>query len=392
MKKTTFRRIAAGLAALAMMTTATPVTMLTASAAETVIEANFESGKTGWDVYKESGGDCTLSTENGKLALKIASTGKKTYSVQMYCSLIPLYKNAKYRLSYDISSTTDRFVEGMIQQNGGDYTAYVWDGIQVTSTPQTVEHEFEMEYDNDPMAKLVFNCGLQEKDGGALPEHTIYLDNVKLELVDDSGATKSFSDTKEASILTNQVGYKTDAKKTAVFRGVTNQSEFSVVDASSKKVVYTCKLSSKMSNSSAGEDNWTGDFSSVKTAGKYIITCSGLADSYPFEISADPYSTLYDDSIKMLDLQRCGTEVSAGKFSHPACHNTMATIYGTNEKIDVSGGWHDAGDYGRYVVAAAKAVGDLLYSYQANPDKQILETTKYELDWMISRICLSGFA
>ncbi len=48
--------------------------------------------------------------------------------------------------------------------------------------------------------------------------------------------------------------------------------------------------------------------------------------------------------------------------------STLATVYHTNEKIDVSGGWHDAGDYGRYVVPGAKSVADLLIAYDANPE------------------------
>lgn len=71
---------------------------------------------------------------------------------------------------------------------------------------------------------------------------------------------------------------------------------------------------------------------------------------------------------RMLYLQRCGAEVEEGVFSHPACHNTEAVIYGTSEKIDVTGGWHDAGDYGRYVVPGAKAVADLLFAYEAAPE------------------------
>lgn len=383
MKTSTFRRIAAGLASIAMLAAAIPATALPSAAADLISNSTFDSGKTGWDMYKESGGAATLTTENGMLALKVSSTGKKTYSVQMYYDIIPLYKNAKYRLSYDISCTKERFVEGMIQQNGGDYTAYTWKGIDVGPTPQTVSYEFEMEYDTDIMSKLVFNCGLQEKDGGDIGEHTIYLDNVKLEVVDDSQVNYEELAGYQANILINQVGYQTKAPKMAVFRGVTNQTEFSVIDASTKMTAYTGKLSAKISNSSAGEDNWQGDFSSVTTPGRYYISCPGLDDSYTFEIGADPYSALFDDSIKMLDLQRCGEAVNAGAHSHPACHTAMATIYGTNQQIDVSGGWHDAGDYGRYVVAAAKSIGDLLYAYQVDPDPAILTTTKYELDWML---------
>ncbi|MFA9397614.1 MAG: glycoside hydrolase family 9 protein, partial [Clostridiaceae bacterium] len=67
-------------------------------------------------------------------------------------------------------------------------------------------------------------------------------------------------------------------------------------------------------------------------------------------------------------------------------------------KIDVSGGWHDAGDYGRYVVPGAKTVADLFLSYQSNPGNfgddlkipessngipDILDEARYELEWML---------
>lgn len=391
MKQPTLRRIAAGLAAVAMMAAAIPaVKPIPTAAADLIGNSTFDSGKTGWELYKESGGSAALTAEDGRLALKVSSTGTKTHSVQMYYDVIPLYKNAKYRLSYDISCTTERFVEGMIQQNGGTYTAYTWKGIDIGTTPQTVSYEFEMEYDTDIMSKLVFNCGLQAKDGGDLGEHTIYLDNVTLELIDDSNVEYEELTGYQPDILTNQIGFRTDASKAAVFRGVTNQTEFSVVDASTKQTVYTGKLSDKINNASAGEDDWQGDFSGVTTPGTYYLTCEGLDDSYTFEISDDPYSSLFDASITMLDLQRCGEAVEGGAHSHPACHTSLATIYGTNQQIDVSGGWHDAGDYGRYIVPAAKAIGDLLYAYQASPDPDILTTAKYELDWMMKMQASSG--
>lgn len=44
----------------------------------------------------------------------------------------------------------------------------------------------------------------------------------------------------------------------------------------------------------------------------------------------------------------------------------IATIFGSEEKIDVFGGWYDAGDYGRYSVNGAFSVYMLLLSYVAN--------------------------
>ena len=361
-----------------------------------VSNSTFDSGTSGWDTYQASGGKATLTTENGKLALQIDSVGKLNYSVQCNYDIIPLYKNGVYRVSYEISSTTDRYVEAMIQQNGGTYQAYTWKGLDLTAEPQTVDYEFTMKQDSDVMSKLVFNCGLENEED--LLAHTIYLDNVKVELVDDSKVDYTSVLPYAPSIMTDQVGYQPDETKTAVFRDVTNETNFSVVNADSGQVVYTGELSAPTFYSSADENNWTGDFSAVTEAGTYYITCGGLDQSYSFTIGNNVYDSLLDDSVKMLYLQRCGTEVKDSTFGHVACHNTLATLYHTNEKIDVSGGWHDAGDYGRYVVPGAKSVADLLIAYDANPKlfsdsigipesgngvPDVLDEVRYELEWML---------
>lgn len=76
-----------------------------------------------------------------------------------------------------------------------------------------------------------------------------------------------------------------------------------------------------------------------------------------------------------------------------------ATIYGdtSGTKVDVSGGWHDAGDYGRYIVSGAKTVQDLFLAYEdygqtaddlgipesGNKTPDLLDEARYELDWML---------
>lgn len=399
MKSKKFRKLAAAIAACTVMASALPAVPAVVSAASNIISnSTFDYGTSGWGTYKESGGVCSLGTENGRLALTVSNVGKVNYAVQVYYDIIPLYQNGVYRIKYDISSTTDRYIEAMIQQNGGTYQAYTWKGLELTSTPQTVDYEFTMKAETDIMSKLVFNCGIQEKHEGVLPEHKIYIDNVSIELVDDSKVDYSATRPYEAPIITNQVGYKCDSKKTAVFRNADNERKFSVVNADTNQIVYTGDLSDSINNTSAGETNKTGDFSSVTQPGKYYITCGNLDNSYTFEISDSVYSNLLDDSVRMLYLQRCGETVTDSDFGHPACHTGMATVYGTNDKINVSGGWHDAGDYGRYIVPAAKTIADLLYAYEANPElygdnigipqsgngtPDILDEARYELEWMM---------
>ncbi|MGX8679050.1 MAG: glycoside hydrolase family 9 protein [Sphaerochaetaceae bacterium] len=90
-------------------------------------------------------------------------------------------------------------------------------------------------------------------------------------------------------------------------------------------------------------------------------------------------SDLSDAVLKMITAQRCGTQLT-GDFPHPACHAGRALIWGTDGYLkDCTGGWHDAGDYGRYVVPGAKAVMDLLLSGRADA----LDEARWELDWML---------
>ncbi|MGN0620756.1 MAG: glycoside hydrolase family 9 protein [Porcipelethomonas sp.] len=371
-----------------------------------ISNSTFDSGTANWGMYKESGGAAVLTTDNGRLALNVSSVGKLTYSVQMYYDIIPLYKNGVYHLSYEISSTADRKVEGMIQQNGGTYQAYTWKGIDVTSSPQTIDYTFTMEADTDIMSKLVFNCG---NEGEELGEHTIYLDNVVLELVDDSKVDYSEIRAYEPPVVVNQIGYRPDSSKTAVIRNVTETGEAKtcrVINADTQEVVYSDTVSDGVQNSSADELDYIFDFSCVTQPGSYYIECSAAEDvSYTFRISDDIYENLLDDTVRMLYLQRCGTEISDSTFGHAACHCSKAKIYGTNEYIDVSGGWHDAGDYGRYVVPAAKTIADLLNAYAANPGAfsdsigipesgngipDILDEVRYDLEWMFKMQTDSG--
>lgn len=397
MKMRKLTAVTAVLTASAMLITAMPALSLSANAANLISNSTFDSGSQGWNTYKESGGDCSLSVENGKLAFTVVNSGTVNYSAQLYYDIVPLHKNGVYRLKYNISSTIERNVEAMIQQNGGTYQAYTWKKLSLSSTPQTVDYTFTMEADTDIMAKLVFNCGTQSLE---LPQHTIYLDNVSLELIDDSNVDYSSTRPYEHPIITNQVGYRTDAHKSAVIRNSGNNTSLScsVVDAVTGQTVYTGSAAG-VQNSFADEYDYYFDFSEFTQSGTYYITSTGTSEkSYTFTIADEPYQALIDDTVKMLYLQRCGTAIDDSVFGHEACHTSQAKVYGTNQTIDVSGGWHDAGDYGRYIVPAAKTVADLLYAYDANPDlygdnlgipesgngiPDILDEVRFELEWML---------
>ena len=119
MRKSIRSRMLSLLAACAMLAGAAQAVVPAAGfAAENLISnSTFENGTADWGIYKESGGAAKLSTEDGKLAMKITDRGTKNYAVQLFYDIIPLYQNATYKFTYEISCDKERYVEAMIQQN-----------------------------------------------------------------------------------------------------------------------------------------------------------------------------------------------------------------------------------------------------------------------------------
>ena len=186
----------------------------------------------------------------------------------------------------------------------------------------------------------------------------------------------------------NQLGYRpTDTKKAAI---TFDTPRFSVIRESDKKIMFRDYIKPAINDAASGDTVRVGDFSYLSERGLYFIKAIDkegdiAEESYPFVIADEPYKEMRRALLDFFHYQKCGADLECGKWSHPACHTSEATIYGTNIKKDVSGGWHDAGDYGRYIVPAAKTITDLLLTHELapNPDEGILNIVWYEIEWML---------
>ncbi|MCM1026823.1 MAG: glycoside hydrolase family 9 protein [Roseburia sp.] len=170
------------------------------------------------------------------------------------------------------------------------------------------------------------------------------------------------------SIFVNQCGYLPGIQKRVTIRSDRPVS-FSVFQTDGA-CVFRGMADKRLENASAGETDYVGDFSAVTAPGRYYITAEGHGESDAFPIGADAYDDVFQKSAAFFYLQRCGMKLperAAGIYAHGACHTSPALVYGTEEKREVSGGWHDAGDYGRYVGPGAMACAQLLYALERNP-------------------------
>lgn len=355
---------------------------------------DYSKGSAGWGLYKESGGSADFTQADGKGVLLVKKAGQKDYSVQLYYDGFGLEKGGTYRLAFTVTSTIERSIQARIQRNGGSYEGYAVKDISLPAQKAVhVEMTFSMEMDSDPAPRLCFNVG-KPKDGPEYESHTLTFENGSLVLMDGTNIAKDTQMSKESAILINQIGYLPNAAKTAFFREEALGKTFEVI-SDAGAVVYSGQQSAAIDDLASGDKVASGDFSAVTTPGTYQIR-AGEATSEPFVVGEKVYEAVYHDTLRFFTLQRCGIALSedlAGAFAHSACHTSLATLYGTTEKKDVSGGWHDAGDYGRYVVPAAKTAADLLLAYEENPAmfapekgesiSAVLKEVRFELDWLL---------
>ena len=199
-------------------------------------------------------------------------------------------------------------------------------------------------------------------------------------------------------IFVNQAGYRPEDKKTAAMPFPCDS--FYVVNKDGE-VVFSGNTTHYGADEFSGDDVYTGDFSALEQSGSYRIK-AGEKSSALFEIRDDVYDSVLKSTMKAFYFLRCGDglcEKHAGVYKHGECHTGKAVLWEDNNvSLDVTGGWHDAGDYGRYVTAGACALAHLLNAYLMFPKLEklvldipesgngvpdILNECRIELEWIL---------
>jgi endoglucanase len=206
-------------------------------------------------------------------------------------------------------------------------------------------------------------------------------------------------------IKVNHVGYLPRIPKVALVTAANPATEFTLrrVDGT---VAFSGKLAAAVDDPQSGDKVQAADFSACQTSGKYYIDVPGIGRSWEFSIAANVYARVFYLAMRSYYSQRCGIAVDLGSeapgYKHGACH-LKGAWHGSSGKAGprVSAkGWHDAGDYGRYVVNSGITTGTLLWTYEMFPDyvknvslnipesgnamPDILNEIKWNLDWMLS--------
>ena len=213
----------------------------------------------------------------------------------------------------------------------------------------------------------------------------------------------------QAAIHVNSVGFLPGQQKKATFVGNPgNDVSFSICDSTGNPV-FSGKLDKIPGHPDMDSPLFRADFSPLSAPGVYRVCHGGSGvRSAEFEIG----DGVYNSALKLIMLgfygQRCGVPVriahKGNVFEKKACHLEDGCLDyfepgRTGERKDGTGGWHDAGDYGKYIVNAGFAMGMMFAAWEqfkgniepmrfaipesggALPD--YLAECKFNLDWML---------
>lgn len=204
-------------------------------------------------------------------------------------------------------------------------------------------------------------------------------------------------------IKVDQVGYLPGAAKVAAVTAPAKT--FEVKRATDNVTVFKGTLGPASLDADTGDSVQIADFTKLREAGTYYLDVPEVGRSWTFSIRRDVFLHTYYLAMRAFYGQRCGTAVDLGPefpgYTHAACHlkGEFHSSSGKQGERDNVGGWHDAGDYGRYVVNSGITMGTLLWTWEiygpkvksiklnipesGNGTPDILNEARWNLEWML---------
>ena len=213
------------------------------------------------------------------------------------------------------------------------------------------------------------------------------------------------------SIKVDQVGYLPARAKVAIVTDPGATGSFSVRRSADGSEVLTGRLGPPRADADTGDTVRAADFSVLDQTGSFYLDVAGVGASHEFDVAPDVYAKVFYLAMRAFYGQRCGSAVDLAPtypgYRHPACHapgtpNPDALMHvssGAAGAVEATRGWHDAGDYGKYVVNSGITTGELLWTFEAFAGRvgsvrldipesggavpDLLSEVRWNLDWML---------
>lgn len=421
-----------------------------ANAGEQLGQTDFDEGVgLPWHVCESAPGEMDFLIDNGVYQITIVNPGgasqggEDRWDCQFRHRGLKIVSGHQYKVSYEITASNsgkyytkignldgDVEIWHNMSTNEGDF-GNNWDPIPINANEtKKVELTFTASQSLE-VAEWAFHLGGdgQYTPGGCFPAGTVItFDNMSLiDLTGDENDYPEQEKWQRADILTNQVGYFTDrAKKATLLCDDKDGMDFEIKDSSGNSV-YLGKSEYFGYDEDSDDTVHVIDFSDFNDEGTFFIEAENGAKSREFTIGgSDIYSSMLYDALNYFYQNRSGIEIesqyitsgdpqtlarAAGHTSDVATIEQTWGYSGSSGTVDVTGGWYDAGDHGKYVVnggfslwmmqnqyeTAKKfgfddvyADGTMCIPENGNGMPDLLDEARWQMEWMLKMIVDNG--
>lgn len=224
---------------------------------------------------------------------------------------------------------------------------------------------------------LLTGCSYSMENGNMSVEHLDVSHDIQIEEADEKG-----NDTSSYQILINQTGYRTNARKVAIFHGDEPVKYFELLDKDTGKVVFKGEAVEKGYDELSQKYCSYGIFDDLTAEGRYYIQIPDQNDSDSFYIKDDIYNNIFLQACRNYYNRRCKLNLPEDGDGKP----------------DISGGWHQTEKDTKCIIKASQTMANLMLSYElfgktfsdasgipesGNGIPDILDELKYEADWFL---------
>jgi endoglucanase len=333
--------------------------------AEQLTNGTFDDGTAPWWFTANAAATVT----DGQLCATIADATVNPWDAIIGQNDVHLTSGSTYQLSFDAKATKAVTVLANVQLADSPYT-------QQLSRPTAIGTElahytYTFTADSDSSASQV-----AFQIGGSAGGWTLCLDNVSLK---GGAAPEVYKPDTGPRVRVNQVGYlPAGPKRATLVTDATAALPWQLKNAAGTVVASGNTVPAGV-DASSNQNVQTIDFTSVKQTGTGFTLVADGETSFPFTIAGNIYTNLRSDALQFFYLQRSGIAIDGSivgdeKYTRAAGHIGVAPNQGDTDvpcqagvcdyRLDVRGGWYDAGDHGKYVVNGGIATYQLLSEFE----------------------------
>ncbi|WP_155054159.1 glycoside hydrolase family 9 protein [Streptomyces blattellae] len=310
----------------------------------------------------------TAGLSGGQLCADVPGGTANRWDAAVGQNGITLVEGESYRISFTANGTPEgHVVRALVGLSVAPYDTWFEVSPQLSVSGNSYAYTFTSPVDTT-QGQVAFQLGGQADDWRFCMDDVSLLGGVEPEPYEPDTGPR---------VRVNQVAYLPSGPKNATLvTDATGRLPWQLKSAAGKTVARGWTVP-RGTDASSAQNVHSIDFGSHRGRGQGFTLVADGETSRPFDIDARAYEQLSVDAMKYYYTQRSGVAIRDDLrpgYGRPAGHVNVAPNQGDanvpcqpgvcDYTLDVTGGWYDAGDHGKYVVNGGISTWEVLSTYE----------------------------